>query len=160
MKRNPSILSYQSAADTLYEPSALSVISTDRLAEAFIRIDRQLRDGFSRILLITVLEKVKIILCEPLQSGMPMTADQQKAFLMESGFNNPKAQLLSSMSMKDFYQLIESKIESDHSNELKFIDAFLVQLELKIIEDVRINIMNIQFDKNVDKLVDEKLKTL
>ena len=62
MKRNPSILSYQSAADTLYEPSALSVISTDRLAEAFIRIDRQLRDGFSRILLITVLEKVKIIL--------------------------------------------------------------------------------------------------
>jgi hypothetical protein len=58
MKRNPSILSYQSAADTLYEPSALSVISTDRLAEAFIRIDRQLRDGFSRILLITVLEKV------------------------------------------------------------------------------------------------------
>jgi hypothetical protein len=40
MSQNPAILSYQTAADTLYEPLKLSTQSTEKLSEAFVKVDR------------------------------------------------------------------------------------------------------------------------
>ncbi len=60
MKRYPHVITYQSALDTLYEPDHISVTSTDRLGEAFLTTDRQLRDGFSKLLICTILRRVSI----------------------------------------------------------------------------------------------------
>lgn len=58
MKRYPNTITYQSALDTLYEPKKLSLQSTDLLGESFIKIDRLLRDGVSRQLIIDTFQKV------------------------------------------------------------------------------------------------------
>jgi hypothetical protein len=41
-KYNPYIITYQSAIDTVYEPTKISQFSTERLSEAFLKVDRQL----------------------------------------------------------------------------------------------------------------------
>ncbi len=53
-------MTYQSAIDTLYEPKAITTISTERLSEAFLKYDRVLKDGMSRLLILSVMEKVSI----------------------------------------------------------------------------------------------------
>jgi hypothetical protein len=58
LSTNPAVMSYQSAVDTLYEPKKLSQPSTERVSEAFLRVDRLLKDGFSRLLIIKVFEEV------------------------------------------------------------------------------------------------------
>ena len=72
---NPLLMTYQTAIDTLYEPSKLSVASTERLAEAFLRIDRQLKHGVSRLLLITAMRK----------GGIDFTPEETAKFLADSG---------------------------------------------------------------------------
>lgn len=57
--KNPLILTYQSAVDTLYEPKGITQGSTERVSEAFLKYDRVLRDGMSRLLILRVLEKVR-----------------------------------------------------------------------------------------------------
>jgi hypothetical protein len=57
--KNPLLMTYQSAVDTLYEPKAMTTTSTDKLSEAFLRYDRILKDGMSRLLIIRVMEKVR-----------------------------------------------------------------------------------------------------
>ena len=57
--KNPLILTYQSAVDTLYEPKGLTQSSTDRVTEAFLKYDRVLTDGMSRLMIIRVMEKVR-----------------------------------------------------------------------------------------------------
>ena len=57
-KRNPLLMTYQSAIDTLYEPKAITTISTERLSEAFLKYDRVLKNGMSRLLILRVMEKV------------------------------------------------------------------------------------------------------
>ena len=59
-KRNPLLMTYQSAIDTLYEPKAITTISTERLSEAFLKYDRVLKDGMSRLLILRIMEKVSI----------------------------------------------------------------------------------------------------
>ena len=58
LKKNPKIMSYQTAIDTLYEPKTISSYNTDKLSESFIKYDRLLKYGFTRQLLINVLTKV------------------------------------------------------------------------------------------------------
>ena len=72
----PTLMTYQSAIDAMYEPSKLSVASTDRLAEAFLRIDRQLKHGMSRLLIIKALRK----------SGVAFSDEEVSKFLADSGF--------------------------------------------------------------------------
>lgn len=111
-------MTYHSAVDCMYEPQKLSQQSTDRLGEAFVKIDRLLRDGVSRLLLVRALSQADL-----------MTKEEQKQFLQDSGLKSVKAQLKSSVTMKQFYQLLESKVEPDHSNELSVIDNFMIAFE-------------------------------
>ena len=59
MKKYPNVLTYPSAIETLYEPQGISTGSTDKLGETFLKLDRQLKDGVSRLLIIRSLEKVR-----------------------------------------------------------------------------------------------------
>jgi hypothetical protein len=68
-KRNPLLMTYQSAIDTLYEPKAITTISTERLSEAFLKYDRVLKDGMSRLLILRVMEKVIIAICLIIDKG-------------------------------------------------------------------------------------------
>ncbi len=54
-------MTYQSAVDTLYEPKAITTVSTERVSEAFLKYDRMLKDGMSRLLVLRVMEKVSDI---------------------------------------------------------------------------------------------------
>jgi alpha-galactosidase/6-phospho-beta-glucosidase family protein len=60
---NPEAATYQSAVETTYQgrPAKLSQETGDRLGEAFIRVDRQLKNGFSRQLLINILNRVSFM---------------------------------------------------------------------------------------------------
>lgn len=58
-KYNPHIITYTTALETAYEPEKLSHYSTERLSEAFIKVDRMLKHGVSRQLIINVLSKVR-----------------------------------------------------------------------------------------------------
>ena len=53
-------MSYQSALDTTYEPIKLSQDSTDKLSEAFLKTDRLLKEGVSRLIILRVLDKVGV----------------------------------------------------------------------------------------------------
>ena len=81
MSSNPAIMSYQTAADTLYEPMKLSQSSTDRLGDAFLRYDRLLKDGFSRLLILRVLKNM----------GHMAEDKDVTAFLEQSGYKTKKA---------------------------------------------------------------------
>ncbi len=80
----------------------------------------------SRLLIITALSK----------SGVPFSKEEVDKFLIDSGFDDKRDQLLSSLSMKKFYQLLESKVNEDHSNELEFVSKFLSALEQEVFADV------------------------
>ena len=62
-------MTYQSAIDTLYEPKAITTISTERLSEAFLKYDRVLKDGMSRLLILRVMEKVSIKFLKIIDKG-------------------------------------------------------------------------------------------
>lgn len=48
-KYNPDLIVYQTAIDSsYYKPAKLSKETAEKLGEAFIRVDRQLKNGFSR----------------------------------------------------------------------------------------------------------------
>ena len=76
--KNPLLMTYQSAVDTLYEPKAMTTVSTDRLSEAFLKYDRVLKDGMSRLLILRVMEKVitASFLMIFVKVGQGMTVDQ------------------------------------------------------------------------------------
>ena len=61
MNKYPNVLTYPSAMDTLYEPYGISSGSSDKLGESFLKVDRQLKGGVSRLLIIRALEKVRRI---------------------------------------------------------------------------------------------------
>jgi len=69
------------------------VASTERLAEAFLRIDRQLKHGVSRLLLITALRK----------AGVDFSSEEASKLLADSGASTLQDQLLTSLTMKQFY---------------------------------------------------------
>ena len=79
--KNPTLLSYPTAIDTLYEPSKLSTQSFEKLGDAFLRLDRQLKDGMSRLLILTVLKK----------SGLISNKEEILRFLEDSGLKNREA---------------------------------------------------------------------
>ena len=55
---NPDVIAFTTARETQWEPEKMSRQSTDRLSEAFVRIDRELPHGFSRELIIYVMLEV------------------------------------------------------------------------------------------------------
>ena len=61
LNKYPNVLTYPSAIDTLYEPLSISTGSTDKLGETFLKLDRQLKEGVTRLFIIRALEKVKSI---------------------------------------------------------------------------------------------------
>lgn len=76
MKYNPSLMTYQSAVDTLYEPLKMSSSSADKITETFLRLDRILKDGMSRLLIIQAFKKC----------GLLADVEEERKFLKESGF--------------------------------------------------------------------------
>lgn len=59
--KNSSLLTYPSAVDTLYEPQTISSPSTEKISESFLKYDRLLKDGMSRLFIIRVLETVSAL---------------------------------------------------------------------------------------------------
>ena len=55
---NPTSIIYQSAKDTCWKPERLQTESTLRLSAQFVRLDRELDNGFSRQLALDVLTQV------------------------------------------------------------------------------------------------------
>ena len=56
---NPEAITYQTAIDTsYYRPQKFQREAAEKLGEAFIRVDRQLKNGFSRQLIVNVLSRV------------------------------------------------------------------------------------------------------
>lgn len=56
---NPEAITYQTAIDTsYYRPQKLQREAAEKLGETFIRVDRELKNGFSRQLIINVLSRV------------------------------------------------------------------------------------------------------
>ena len=51
----PNCMAYQTALDNNWEPSKLSRVSTEKLSEMFIKLDRELPHGVSRQLIVEVL---------------------------------------------------------------------------------------------------------
>ena len=61
-----------------------------------------------------------------------MTNESQKEFLDKSGLKTMRNRLLTSCSLKEFLELMESKVEYDQggsSDELRFVSEFLLALE-------------------------------
>jgi hypothetical protein len=50
-KTSPSCMAWQSAYDSLWEPKTISRVSTEKLGELFVNLDRELVGGVSRQLL-------------------------------------------------------------------------------------------------------------
>lgn len=120
MDYNPAIMSYHTAVDTLYVPMKLSQQSTDKLGEIFLRLDRQLKDGVSRGLLIKALRQSGLItegarLREIVQNGSP--------------YNTLEGQVRYSLSMKEYFKIVEGLVKDDHSDELEKVNLLATQLE-------------------------------
>ena len=79
-----------------------------------------------------------------------MTLEEQKKFLEASGLKSRKAQLLSSMSMKEYYKLAEIKVKNGEP-EMKWVESFVKQMEKEASQD---------FEKNKDTLVAAKMSEL
>jgi len=61
----PETVTYQTAIDTsYYTPAKLNKETADRLGEAFVRVDRQLKNGFSRQLIVNILARVSFFICK------------------------------------------------------------------------------------------------
>lgn len=54
----PVCMTYQTAIETTWEPTKLSRVSTERLGEMFVRLDRDLPHGVTRQLILDVLLKM------------------------------------------------------------------------------------------------------
>ncbi len=75
-KYNPSLITYQTAVDTMYEPMKMSSASADKITETFLRLDRQLMDGMSRLLIIQAFKRC----------GMITDLEEERRILKDSGF--------------------------------------------------------------------------
>jgi len=51
-------MAYQSALENSWEPKKLSRVSTEKLSEMFVKLDRELKHGVSRRLVLDVLLKM------------------------------------------------------------------------------------------------------
>lgn len=64
----------------------------------------------------------------------PLNDDQIKLFLEKSGQKSDRSQRLSSITMKEYYELIESKLtygpNKVSSDELQFVDNFIMAFEI------------------------------
>lgn len=112
---NPSLMTYSTAMDTMYVPMKISQQSTDRLGELFLRIDRDLKEGVTRGLLVKTF----------LESGLIKEKNEVREILGKAaGYNTVEGQVRQSLSMKEFFQIIEGLVKSDHSDELDKINQF------------------------------------
>lgn len=58
---NPTCIEFASARETLWEPTKISRQSSKKLSEQFVQLDRDLEEGFSRILAIDVLMQMELM---------------------------------------------------------------------------------------------------
>lgn len=65
-----------------------------------------------------------------------MTEEEQKEFLKQSGKKNAKAQLKSSISMKQWLQMVEERIKSP-LEESQVVNNIIFALDKEALEDVR-----------------------
>ena len=54
----------------------MTSVSTERVSEAFLKYDRVLKDGISRLLILRVLEKVRILEIKSYKVGSGMSLEQ------------------------------------------------------------------------------------
>jgi len=54
----PGCMAYTTAIETTWEPKKLSRVSTERLGEMFVRLDRDLKHGVTRQLVLDVVLKM------------------------------------------------------------------------------------------------------
>jgi hypothetical protein len=57
----PTCMAYQTALENTWEPKKLSRVSTEKLSDVFVKLDRELKHGVSRRLILDVLVKMQAV---------------------------------------------------------------------------------------------------
>merc|ERR1719469_457022 len=114
-------MTYTTALDTRYVPARLSRPSTEKLSQLFIRLDRELENGFSRGLVADTLITMNL---------MDNVGKEEAKFLDLSGHNYIRSKKLNSMSLKEYLQILETKFvdvasKDDPAKELECVDTFI-----------------------------------
>eukprot|EP00347_Sterkiella_histriomuscorum_P001424 403372090 len=136
-KYNSHAINYILPEQFNYQPKNLSQESVDRLGAVFLEGEKKLKHGFSRQLIINILTKLG-----------KLDDKEQKAFLAASGYRTMRKRILCSCNMREFLQLIESKVTIDEnsiSNERQFVDDFISEYNEEIQD----------FDERVEMLIFE-----
>ncbi|CDW85068.1 UNKNOWN [Stylonychia lemnae] len=140
---NPKSITFTLPESFQYKPEKLTQESVNKLGACFLDGERRLKNGFSRQLIINILTALG-----------KMDENQQKEFLSASGYRTMRKRILCSCNMKEFLELIESKIVVDEngiSNEAQLIDGFIHEYNEEIDD----------FEDRVEKLIKEiELKNL
>lgn len=123
-RNNPSLITYDTALETLYEPKNLTRPSTNILSEQFVRIDRELEHGVSRQLVIDSLES----------QGLLEDAREEVSDILEaSEYRHIRSKKLNSMSLKEYLQLVESKVyracKDEPVKEIELVQKFTTFME-------------------------------
>ena len=124
-KYNRPAMTHQSALETKYEPAKLSRSSTEKLCQLFIKLDRELENGFSRGLVADTLITMNL---------MDNVGKEEAKFLDESGHNYIRSKKLNSMSLKDYLVILEEKFvdvasKDDPAKEIECVDTFIRLVE-------------------------------
>lgn len=99
---NPEAITFQTAIDAAYyRPEKLAEQEAENIGKAFIQVDRDLKNGFSRQLVINILNRMGV-----------MEDKEQKEFLRSSDYRTIRKQMLCSCNLKTLYEVIESKLPS------------------------------------------------
>ena len=108
-------MAYQSALDNSWEPKKLSRVSTEKLSDLFVKLDRELKHGVSRKMILNVLVKMKAIESD---------AESQE-FLKLKGSSRDDETVRNSITLKEFLITIENKACKNSAKELYFVDEFI-----------------------------------
>ncbi len=117
-------MTYATAIETRYEPSRMSRVSTEKLSQLFVKLDRELENGFSRQLVADTLMKMDLF----------NKKEEETKFLDASGHNYIRSKKLNSMSLKEYLTILEQKFvdiasKDDPAKELECVDTFIRLVE-------------------------------
>lgn len=108
----PESYTYPSAMETTWQSSKLSRPSQDILSDMFVKIDREMKHGFSRQLIVDALQKMDLM----------VDKKEEAKFLRDSGFEMMRNRMLGSLSLKQFLITMENY---SGPHELEFVEEFI-----------------------------------
>ena len=161
---NPEAIVLSTAIDaSYYRPQKLKKEEADNIGHAFVKVDSELANGFSRQLVINILNRMNV-----------MDDKEQKEFLRSSEYTTIRKQMLCSCNLKTLYELIESKLPSSgytikpaavkqgeiapevkqYGSDQEFVADFLALLKDELVDVSDSNYLNaLKFEERVEKMI-------